>query len=86
MMDAGALLSTLRARNVRLWIEDTQLKCSAPVGALDADLREAIASRKQEIIQFLRQADGLKGGPASIVPAQARRTAPSNLRRFWPWS
>jgi thioesterase domain-containing protein len=76
VMDAGALLSTLRARNVRLWIEDTQLKCSAPVGALDAGLREAIASRKQEIIQFLRQADGLKGGPASIVPLKPEGRRP----------
>lgn len=76
MMDAGALLSTLRARKVRLWIEDTQLKCSAPVGALDAGLREAIASLKQEIIEFLRQADDLKGGPASVVPLKPEGRRP----------
>jgi thioesterase domain-containing protein len=68
VMDAAALLSTLRARYVRLWIEDAQLKCSAPVGALDAGLREALASRKQEIMVFLRQAEALKSGQASIVP------------------
>ena len=85
MMDAAALLSTLRARDVRLWIEDTQLKCSAPVGALDAGLREALASRKQEIIVFLRQAEALKSGPASIVPIKPERPASSDLRRFWPW-
>jgi thioesterase domain-containing protein len=68
VMDAAALLSTLRARDVRLWIEDAQLKCSAPVGALDAGLREALASRKQEIMVFLRQAEALKSGQASIVP------------------
>jgi thioesterase domain-containing protein len=67
-MDAAALLSTLRARDVRLWIEDTQLKCSAPAGALDAGLRKALASRKQEIILYLRQAEALKSGPLSIVP------------------
>src|SRR5258708_19637455 len=67
-MDAAALLSTLRAREVRLWIEDAQLKCSAPVGALDAGLRQALASRKQEIMAFLRHAEALKSGPASIVP------------------
>lgn len=76
MTDAAALLSTLRARNVRLWIEDTQLKCSAPVGALDAGLREAIASRKQEIIVFLRQAETLKSGPASIVPIKPEGRRP----------
>ncbi|TMJ54259.1 MAG: hypothetical protein E6G85_05940 [Alphaproteobacteria bacterium] len=67
-MDTATLLSILRARDVRLWIEDAQLKCSAPVGALDAGLREALASRKQEIMPFLRQAEALKNGPASIVP------------------
>lgn len=67
-MDAAALLSTLRAREVKLWIEDAQLKCSAPVGALDAGLRETLKSRKQEIIALLRQAEALKSGPVSIVP------------------
>lgn len=76
MMDAAALLSTLRARDVRLWVEDTQLKCSAPVGALDAGLREAIASRKQEIMMFLRQAEALKTGLASIVPIKPEGRRP----------
>jgi thioesterase domain-containing protein len=75
-MDAAALLSTLRAREVRLWIEDAQLKCSAPVGALDAGLRQALASRKQEIMAFLRQAEALKSGPASIVPIKPAGSRP----------
>jgi len=76
-MDAAALLSKLRTRDVRLWIEDTQLKCSAPVGALDAGLREALASRKQEIIAYLRQVEALKGGSAStIVPIKPEGSRP----------
>ncbi|WP_024513186.1 alpha/beta fold hydrolase [Bradyrhizobium sp. ARR65] len=75
-MDATALLSTLRARDVRLWVEDAQLKCSAPVGVLDASLRQALASRKQEIIAFLQQADALKSGPASIVPIKPEGCRP----------
>jgi thioesterase domain-containing protein len=74
--DAAALLSTLRAREVRLWIEDAQLKCSAPVGALDAGLREALASRKQEIMTLLRQAEALKSGPAAIVPIKPEGCRP----------
>jgi thioesterase domain-containing protein len=77
VMDAATLLSTLRAREVRLWIEDAQLKCSAPVGALDAGLRQALASRKQEIIAFLRQAEALKSGPASIVPIKPEGCRPA---------
>lgn len=75
-MDAAALLSTLRARDVRLWIEDAQLKCSAPVGALDAGLREALAARKQEIMAFLGQAEALKSGPTSIVPIKPEGRRP----------
>src|ERR1700760_837373 len=75
-MDAAALLSTLRARDVRLWVEDTQLKCSAPVGALDAGLREAITSRKKEIMMSLRQAEALKTGLASIVPIKPEGRRP----------
>lgn len=76
MMDAAALLSTLRARDIRLWVEDMQLKCSAPVGALDPGLRDAIASRKQEIMVLLRQAEALKSGPASIVPIKPQGRRP----------
>ena len=77
MMDAAALLSTLRERQVRLWIDGTQLKCSAPVGAMDRGLREALASRKQEIILALQQADVLKSGPTGVVPIKPEgRLAP----------
>jgi len=74
--DAATLLSTLRARDVRLWIQDAQLKCSAPVGALDAGLKEALASRKHEIMALLRQADALKGSPTSIVPIKPEGSRP----------
>lgn len=76
-MDAAALLSTLRARDVKLWIENAQLRCSAPVGALDGELRETLQSRKHEIIALLRHAEALKSGPASIVPIKPEgRRAP----------
>lgn len=70
-MDAAALLSTLRARNVKLWIDGSCLKCSAPVGALDAGLRERLANCKHEIVALLRQAEALNSSPASIVPIKA---------------
>jgi len=39
MMDTATLLSILRSRSVTLWVEGSLLKCSAPVGALDAEFR-----------------------------------------------
>nr|WP_294516693.1 thioesterase domain-containing protein [uncultured Rhodopila sp.] len=68
MMDTASLLSTLRERDVRLWVEDDRIKCTAPAGALDAETRAILASRKQEILAFLQGADALKSTPAAIVP------------------
>ncbi len=68
MMDTAALLSKLRERDVRLWVDKGRLKCSAPAGALDDDIRATLASRKEEIITFLRQAEALKSSPSTIVP------------------
>jgi thioesterase domain-containing protein len=68
VMDTATLLSKLRERDVKLWIEEERLKCSAPVGALDPEMRAMLASRKEEIMAFLRQAEARKNGPAAIVP------------------
>lgn len=55
MMETANLLSTLRQRDVKLWIEDNQLRCSMPAGALDAEMRAALRSRKDELLNLLRQ-------------------------------
>lgn len=39
MTETVALLSVLRERDIKLWVEHDQLKCSAPAGALDAEMR-----------------------------------------------
>ena len=67
-MDIVELLSKLRERDVRLWLEEERLRCSAPAGALDAETRATLASRKQEILTFLHEAEALKKGPSAIVP------------------
>lgn len=68
MMDTATLLATLRDRDVKLWVEQGRLKCSAPVGALDVGLRAILADRKEEVLAFVRQAEALKDGPTAIVP------------------
>ena len=45
--DIAELLSTLRERDVRLWVEDDRLKCSAPEGALDVGMRATLVVRKR---------------------------------------
>jgi len=67
VMDTATLFSILRERDVKLWVEEDRLKCSAPVGALDAELRTTLASQKEDILAFLRRAEG-KNGSTAIVP------------------
>ncbi|MBO0755434.1 MAG: hypothetical protein J2P54_06205 [Bradyrhizobiaceae bacterium] len=67
-MDTATLLSRLRERDVRLWVEEDRLKCSAPAGALDDEMRTMLTSRKEEVIALLRQAETLKSNPSTIVP------------------
>jgi len=66
--DTAMLLSRLRERGVRLWVDDGSLKINAPVGALDAAIRGNLAARKQEIMAFLTEAEALKTLPPAIVP------------------
>lgn len=68
MTDLAALLSTLRTRDVKLWVDNGQLKCSAPVGALDTAHRAALTSRKQEVIDLLRRAETIQKTPGQVVP------------------
>lgn len=66
-MDMATLFSILRERDVKLWVEEDRLKCSAPAGALGAELRTTLASRKKDILALLRRPEG-QSGPAAIVP------------------
>jgi amino acid adenylation domain-containing protein len=54
-MTTSELLSQLRFRQVEFWLEGENLRLRAPAGALDAGLRSELASRKAEIVAFLRE-------------------------------
>lgn len=77
MTDSATLLSELRRRDVRLWIEGDRLKCSAPAGKLDAEMLEALASRKAEVMARLREAEALRNVPDAIVPINLKGTKPA---------
>ncbi|MDM8557980.1 amino acid adenylation domain-containing protein [Candidatus Parabeggiatoa sp. HSG14] len=47
------LLSELKKRNIKLWLENNQLRYKAPKGALTTDLRAQLVKHKADIIQFL---------------------------------
>jgi len=76
MSDIAAFLSTLRERDVKLWVAEDRLKCSAPVGALDAEMKATLASRKNEVLAFLRRAESLKRLPPGLVPIKIEGSRP----------
>lgn len=69
-MSAVVLLSELRRRDIQLRTEAGELRCSAPAGALTADLREQLRHHKSDLIALLASAQAL-GQARAIVPLQA---------------
>lgn len=67
-MSTMDFLSSLRERGVRLSVEDGRLKCDAPAGVLDDDLRAQLVTRKQELVALITQAEASLSGPRSLVP------------------
>lgn len=52
-----AFLSGLAEQDIRLWLEDGQLRFNAPEGAFTQDVKEAVLGQKAEIISFLASAE-----------------------------
>jgi natural product biosynthesis luciferase-like monooxygenase protein len=55
-MSVHELMRNLRQLNVRLWVEDGNLRFSAPTGALSPDLKQRMVERKADLIRALEQA------------------------------
>ena len=75
-MTIAEFLLMLRGRDIRVWLENDRLKVSAPEGSLTPEMRETLAGRKSEILDFLRRAKALGSGPRAIVPLRAEGTRP----------
>ncbi|WNG44099.1 amino acid adenylation domain-containing protein [Archangium minus] len=65
------LVTGLRQRGVRLWLEQDQLRCSAPKGVLTEELRASLSARKAELIDFLREAR-MASATGSVIPRASR--------------
>ena len=69
-MSVAPFLVELRSRDIRVWPEGDQLRCSAPAGALTPELREHLRQRKSEIVEFLSAAAATARQQRAIVPLQ----------------
>ena len=63
----------LRERGVRLSVEDGRLKCDAPPGVLDDELRAQLAARKEELLTLIAGAETALSAPRSLVPLKTDR-------------
>ncbi|MEO0853436.1 MAG: hypothetical protein AAFY15_08040, partial [Cyanobacteria bacterium J06648_11] len=57
-MQVADLVSTLSDRGVQLWADRDKLKVNAPKGVLTSQLLQELATRKTEVLSFLRQPAG----------------------------
>ena len=70
-MDTVSLLQQLAAKDIQLWLENGQLRFSAPEGAMTDTLLQQIKAEKPNIIEFLQQASAA-ATPALEIPVIAR--------------
>jgi thioesterase domain-containing protein len=73
-VNTAAFLATLRGRDIQVWAEGGQLRCSAPPGALSVEFREELRQRKADILKFLQTADSLARQQRAIIPLQPHGT------------
>jgi thioesterase domain-containing protein len=69
-VNTAAFLATLRGRDIQVWAEGGQLRCSAPPGALSTEFRQELRQRKADILQFLDTAQSLACQQRAIIPLQ----------------
>ncbi|MBD2567364.1 non-ribosomal peptide synthetase [Anabaena lutea] len=79
-------LSDLCSLDIKLWVENDRLRCSAPKEALTPDIKAELATRKAEIIAFISQANqALESKSESIQPASRQGNIPLSFaqQRLW---
>jgi len=78
-------LSRLRSLDIRLSVEGERLGCSAPKGALTAELKAQLVNRKGEILEFLRLSETAGSTSPQIRRVERGGTVPLSYgqQRLW---
>jgi len=66
----GALLAELHRRDIGVWLEGENLRCSAPAGALTPELTADLRQRKRELVELLRSLESAESQARAVVPLQ----------------
>jgi len=69
-LSAAVLLSELRRRDIQLQAVGSELRCSAPAGALTPELTAQLRQYKSDLLALLASAQALEAQPRAIVPLQ----------------
>lgn len=69
-MSAAALLSELRRRDIQVRIVGSELRCSAPAGALTPELRAQLQRHKNDVLELLSSAQAAAAQSHALVPLQ----------------
>ncbi len=79
------LLAELQSLGVQLWLEGERLRYRAPQGVLTPALRDAMGTRKDEILEFLRLGLAWRGGVPALVPVPRDGPLPLSFaqQRLW---
>jgi len=86
MKKTQEFLSYLCSQDIKLWMENDRLRCSAPKAVLTPDIKAELAARKAEILAYLTQANQiLKSNSESIQPVPRERNIPLSFaqQRLW---
>lgn len=76
------LLEQLQQQDIRLWLEQGQLRFSAPSSGLSAELRDQIRQHKTEIIAFLQQSQSATT-PITVVDIEKPQPLSFAQQRLW---
>ena len=84
-MKITEFLAHLRELDVRLWVENNQLRFSAPKGRVTPEIRAQLVQRKEEIISFLQEATAVTISAQPIPPAPKGESVPLSFaqQRLW---
>ena len=69
-MSAAALLSELRRRDIQVRVVGSELRCSAPAGALTPELRAELQRHKSDVLELLSSAQALAALAQALVPLE----------------
>jgi thioesterase domain-containing protein len=69
-VSAAALLSELRRRDIQVRVVGSELRCSAPAGALTPELRAELQLHKNDVLELLSSAHAAASQAQALVPLQ----------------